>query len=413
MIVIDKSFNQNSFLTFVNTNVNRKKNFRNANVSALLGSITNKKKTHTYDASIKGSFINHNSNHENGFSTFLKVQKINGNLKYNMSNYIESDKYDINDMGFLYQNNEFNSSTNISYGIFSSDHPIAQKLGIKKGDISFGLEQKMLYKPFIYNEFILKASSYILNNNHFFSSLRLRYFFEEHDYFEARKEGQVFIKPPAIKATFITSSNFNNPISLNTSWSIQFRLNDDYQVWNEYNNHKLYYRLNPRFRINNHMFFEYILAIENEKNQFGWISNNDIEEPIFSRRNRRTITNKLTINYTFNPKTYIKLITRHYWSTIDNLSFYELNNDGGLQGINNNDNKNINFNTWNMDLNFSWEYRPGSLLSIVWQNQLTQETDIFNDLFFENINDFFKEATTNIFSIKFTYYLDYLDINKK
>ena len=161
------------------------------------------------------------------------------------------------------------------------------------------------------------------------------------------------------------------------------------------------------------MFFEYILAIENEKNQFGWISNNDIEEPIFSRRNRRTITNKLTINYTFNPKTYIKLITRHYWSTIDNLSFYELNNDGGLQGINNNDNKNINFNTWNMDLNFSWEYRPGSLLSIVWQNQLTQETDIFNDLFFENINDFFKEATTNSFSIKFTYYLDYLDINKK
>ena len=28
MIVIDKSFNQNSFLTFVNTNVNRKSNFR-------------------------------------------------------------------------------------------------------------------------------------------------------------------------------------------------------------------------------------------------------------------------------------------------------------------------------------------------------------------------------------------------
>ena len=28
-------------------------------------------------------------------------------------------------------------------------------------------------------------------------------------------------------------------------------------------------------------------------------------------------------------------------------------------------NQDINFNTWNLDLNFSWQYRPGSLISVV------------------------------------------------
>ena len=66
MLVLDKSFNQNSFLTLINTNVTRKENFRNAHVIGALGSITNKKKTHTYDASIKGSLIKHNQKKKTG-----------------------------------------------------------------------------------------------------------------------------------------------------------------------------------------------------------------------------------------------------------------------------------------------------------------------------------------------------------
>ena len=49
--------------------------FRNANVSALVGSITNKQQTHTYDASIKGSFVGEEYERETGFSTLLNIQK--------------------------------------------------------------------------------------------------------------------------------------------------------------------------------------------------------------------------------------------------------------------------------------------------------------------------------------------------
>ena len=412
MLVIDKSFNQNSFVTLVNTNVTRKNNFRNAHVMGLLGSVTNKKNTHTFDGSIKGSFIKDELMKESGFSTFLNIQKINGNLKYGIQNYIESDQYDINDMGFLYQNNEINNSANISYNVFSSDEKIAKKMNILKGGISFGLEHKMLYKPFTYNKLITKFDAWAVNTNHLWMNLKIRYFLEEHDYFESRIENQVFIRPPAGKLTFVSSSNFNKPFSLNLTGSFKYRFVKNYDIWNDYFPFDAYCRINPRIRINNHIFLEYVLAIEKNINQFGWITNDESIGSIFSRRKHQTYTNKLILNYTLNPQIYTRIIARHYWSTIENTGFYELSSEGTLINSTYLNQHNINFNTWNLDVNLSWEYKPGSLLSIVWQNQLTDESDEINELFVNNINDFFENISTNIFSVKFTYYLDYANLKK-
>ena len=77
------------------------------------------------------------------------------------------------------------------------------------------------------------------------------------------------------------------------------------------------------------------------------------------------------------------------------------------------DEHNINFNSWNIDLNFSWEYRPGSFLTLVWQNQIANETNKIETLFLNNINDLFENPSTNIFSVKFTYYLDIENYSKK
>ena len=143
----------------------------------------------------------------------------------------------------------------------------------------------------------------------------------------------------------------------------------------------------------------------------------DSEEIVFSRRNQNTLTNKLTLNHTFTKNAYLKFILRHYWSTINNKSFYSIREDGYLDSYYTDpqidDEHNINFNSWNIDLNFSWEYRPGSFLSLVWQNQIANETNEIENLFLNNINDLFENPSTNIFSVKFTYYLDIANYSKK
>ena len=417
MIVIDKSFKKNSFLTFVNTNVNRRRNFRNANVFGLLGSITNKKETHAYDFSLKNSLIRNSNQLESGFSSSIGFYNTDGNIKYRINNYIESDKYDINDMGFLYQNNEINTSGHIAYEVFSSDEKVAKKFNILKGSFSLGFEHRMLYKPLNYNKLILKLDTWIVNTNYLWMNLRLRYFLEEIDPFESRIINQQFIKPPAVKLSLSSSSNFNNPISINLNGSLKYRLTKSYSIWEDYNNIHIYYRINPRIIINDHAFLQYILAIEKEYNQFGWIATDINEEALFSRREQKTITNKLIFNYTFTNKLTSKIIARYYWSVIDNRDFYQLNDDGGLlqiQSFDDNDEYQINFNTWNLDWNISWEYKPGSTLSLVWQNQLTNQNNEISNVFFNNMNDFFNHPTTNIVSIKFTSYLDYsTTFNKK
>ena len=346
MLVLDKSFNKNSFLTFINTNVSRNNDYRNANVTGLLASITNPKNTHAINTSLKGSVVKENNENQYGFSSLLNIQKISGEIQYQIQNYIESDKYDINDMGFLYQNNEINNEVNLSYNIFK---PIKN---ILRGQFSLSVEHKMLYKPSLYNELILKWDNHFVFTNHLFFNYGLRYFFEENDHFEARKDNQNFIRPPAVKINLMTSSDYRKAFALNMMGSVKYRFTNGYSIWEEYSNPSTYIRFNPRIRINNHTFLEYVLAIEQENNQFGWIAENDGEEIVFSRRNQNTLTNKLTLNHTFTKNAYMKFILRHYWSTINNKSFYSINNDGYLTNSDYTSEHNINFNSWNIDLNF-------------------------------------------------------------
>ena len=153
--------------------------------------------------------------------------------------------------------------------------------------------------------------------------------------------------------------------------------------------------------------------VEGEKNQFGYI-NDEKESIFFSRRNQLTFTNKLLIDYAINTKIFTNIIIRHYWSRFENKDFYILNTDGTLsQSNSSNFDSDINFNSWNIDLTFSYEFLPGSFLSFVWKNQLLAETNILEDSFYNNIMNTFNSPMLNSFSIKATYFLDYNNLKRR
>jgi hypothetical protein len=59
----------------------------------------------------------------------------------------------------------------------------------------------------------------------------------------------------------------------------------------------------------------------------------------------------------------LNLTARYYWSYSDQ-AFFTLQDDGALSQTVHLLNRNRNFNSWNLDLSYSWWFAPASELSI-------------------------------------------------
>ena len=70
---------------------------------------------------------------------------------------------------------------------------------------------------------------------------------------------------------------------------------------------------------------------------------------------------------------------------------------------------NVNYNSWNLDLNYIWEFAPGSQLIAFYRNTINPNSDFApaNINFFDNLNRLFDEKMQHTFSLKFIYFIDY------
>ena len=115
----------------------------------------------------------------NGYAANFELAKISGKLRYSIKHNIESKNYNPNDLGFLYNSNEFNTNSSISYRIINPS-----KLFINyKSSIEF--EYNQLYHPRKFTEFDLKFSQIATFKNYLTWGLYAKLQpVKEHDYFE-------------------------------------------------------------------------------------------------------------------------------------------------------------------------------------------------------------------------------------
>ena len=101
ILVLDQALKNRSTISFTNTNVLRKGNSRNANVSSIDLSLFDKKNIYNFILSGKYSTVWGKNLNKNGFNTAASFGKVSGLIQYKASVNILSDKYDPNDLGFL------------------------------------------------------------------------------------------------------------------------------------------------------------------------------------------------------------------------------------------------------------------------------------------------------------------------
>ena len=111
----------------------------------------------------------------------------------------------------------------------------------------------------------------------------------------------------------------------------------------------------------------------------------------------------------------LNLTIRHYLSYALNNTILTLQDDGTL--INNTTfltNKNSSFNTWNLDLSYSWWFAPGSQISVLYRNNAATFLREFSTDYSSNLKDILNgDNFSHIFSISLRYFIDYNTLKKK
>ena len=179
-----------------------------------------------------------------------------------------------------------------------------------------------------------------------------------------------------------------------------------------YNEYGYFFRFSPRIRFSDKLFMYYVFSTNTKENESGFITTVD-DTPLFSIRKTQFFTNVLSGQFVLNNKTSFDLKFRHHWEQVENRSFHELDGNGYLtesyyEGIHN-----VNFNAWNIDLNYNFWFAPGSELSIVWKNAILSNGNHVISYYKDNLDALLKNPQENSLSLRIRYYLDYLNLKKK
>ncbi len=113
---------------------------------------------------------------------------------------------------------------------------------------------------------------------------------------------------------------------------------------------------------------------------------------------------------------YITLKGRHYWNTAVYRKYLTLEANGEFEpNYSYNQNNDFNYNAFNIDVVYSWQFAPGSNLSIAYKNIIeSDEVGIINvPTYDENFKKMVRDPQINSISVKLLYYLDYLYLKKK
>ncbi len=414
MFVLEQALKNNSFVNFFNTNVYRPANHYSANVTSSELRLADKASMYVfYGLGSVSQKYNQGLHPEFGYKYTLVTGKISGKFILVAEHDFYSDKYDPNDMGFLRYNNSITDQLIFGYNIYK---PVGNILEMGS-QLTVKYEQQ--FNPRDFSKFDFTYSMHTLFKNHFSlwgeASLVP---VESKDHYEPRVGDWYFRHPAYFYAELGESPDYRHRFVVDANLGVKYcRGFDQFNYW---------FSIEPRFRVNDRLMLIYNSSYDDDKNNYGYVIDSTAADGstaiIFGKRNIYTYENTLDVNYRFSNKSSLGFRLRHYWITLYYHQFFDLQKDGRLVSTEYAVNNDLSVNIFNIDLVYTWNFAPGSELSIVWKNAINTENkaEIFDSTvkdidknFYSNLTNTLKTPATNSFSLKILYYLDYQSLKKK
>lgn len=393
VLVFDQRFNQNSSVSFVNTNVTRFGDFRDANVTGIIYNINSTGNKYNISGDLKMSSI-YDSEKPNGYTSYISIGKTHGKSRYSVATNYVSENYDINDLGINFVTNYQNFYANYNYRILNptkyfNSFRVNTDLYMEFENIT-GLSQAMWLN--------VNVNSSTLKND--FISYGLTFNPKTtYNFYEPRVRGKYLAIPASTSANVFFSSNYNRKFALD--------IGPTFGIFDQENRNYYEFRVSPRYRFNDRFTLIYQFNYLQQNSDIGWVDQVD-SDIIMAERDRLTITNGLTGKYAISNKMTLNLTSRYYWSIAENSNFYSLSDDGSFELYPSyNLNKDSNFNIWNFDLSYSWWFAPGSEIRALYRNNAQNYTNIIDEDFSSNASNLFENNLRHVFSVSLRYFIDY------
>ncbi|WP_197062851.1 DUF5916 domain-containing protein [Hymenobacter sp. APR13] len=443
ILVLDQSLKNNSYVSLINTNVTRAGRTYDANVTGGLFRLANKKNSYAVTGQVnysrrRGNVFGSDTvqiDNRDGYKYRLDVSKISGNFTYGVAHGIESNTYDPNDLGILFSNNAISQEVYGNYNIYK---PFWK---VNRLNTYFGVSHSLLYRPTLFQSANFYSGANTTFTKSFLSTgFNLNIDPRNNDYFEPRKEplGEYYVRVPgSVNVGGYISTDYRKKLAFDVNAGIRTYSRDERLPARP---RRMGYGLtiSPRYRVNNKLNFRYEADWNLRQNQIGFVNGGlDSEEPLDSamirqlggsvplglapkdvllgRRQVVTVSNVLSVGYTFTNRMSLTVRTRHYTSTVRYQDFARLHPGGEETPADYRRNRDNTYNAFNVDAVYSWWFAPGSQVSIVWKNAGTNflQANEATPLYFDNLSNTINTPHNNNVSIKILYYLDYLALRPR
>jgi hypothetical protein len=401
IMVLNQSLKHNSSITLINTSVLRKGTDYNANVAAALFDFNDRTNTWNFGGKVATSSLAGylpGGKNSNGYSHTIYFGKTSGRFNFNLEEDLTNDKFNSNDLGYLTNNNFLNHLAYIGY------RWVKPTKWYNNIYLNFNATYTQLEKPLTYQNANINVNANGQLKNLWQTGTLIAYEPTNNNFYEARVPGRVFRGWADWFVDEWVQTNMNKKYSV--YGEVLYVARSFFKSRRYLFNLKQTYRFGPKFSVTQ------ITDLEPQTNNVGYAAL-DGSDIIFGKRNIQTVENDLNLKYSFNDRMIFTTLVRHYWSKVSYIKYFTLQSDGRL---NNNTtytgSADQNYNTFTVDAVFTWQFSLGSFINVVWKNNITTLNEAVNHGYFNNLNTTINSPQNNNFSIKFIYFLDYLDIKK-
>ncbi len=394
ILVFDQRFNRNSSLALINLNTWRSGRAADANVTGLIGTLANRSNTWAWDTEFILTQAFDTGGVSLGQHIHNEIRRTAGSWLYGWNQQVLTNTYDINDLGFLERNNQFNNQWWVQFRVFEPKGVFVNYGG------SASYTHEMLHSPTVFYTGRLAAEFFwVLRSFDGWGFEWQAQPFGAADPFEARTEDLVWNRPPSDTRRIWFSSDYRR------KWAIDLSVNQT--VWWNHPYRLLGFGINPRYRASNRLSL--ILGYEHSKGKSeDAYAGLDAGNVVFGSRDATTNEMSLGASFVFNPTTSFRIDGRYLRQTLIYNELYDLESDGSLVSVAGDPSVyNLNFQSWNLDFRFSWWFAPASEMVLLYRNSLLELNDRAESDLGTEMARLWSEPQNHNLSLRVVYFLDY------